>query len=130
MNKIAVVLMSGGMDSAVIAAQTINMGYEPAALHLNYGQKTQARELRAFNELCDSFNIKNRLIVDLSFLAKIGGSSLTDETIEITNANPDNKTIPSSYVPFRNANILSIATSWAEVIGANAIVIGAFLKGT
>lgn len=125
MKEKAVIMMSGGMDSAVITALAIEMGYEPVALHLNYGQKTQERELRSFHMLCDHYEIKNRLVVDVSFLAQIGGSSLTDETIEVTDANPENKYIPSSYVPFRNANILAIATSWAEVINAKAIIIGA-----
>lgn len=125
MKNKAIILMSGGMDSAVIAALTIGMGYQPAALHVNYGQRTQDRELRAFNELCEHYDIKEKLIVDISYLAQIGGSSLTDLSIDVTEANPNNTKIPNSYVPFRNANILSIATSWAEVIGAKIISIGA-----
>ncbi len=123
--KKAVLLMSGGMDSAVVAGWAINQGFDTSALHLNYGQKTQERELKAFHDLCEHFEIKNRLVVDVSFLAQIGGSSLTDDTIEVSDANPENTIIPSSYVPFRNANILAIATSWAEVIEAEAIIIGA-----
>lgn len=125
MSNKAVLLMSGGMDSAVVAGWAKSKSFDVSALHLNYGQKTQERELQSFNELCNHFGIKNRLIVDVSFLSQIGGSSLTDDTIEVSDANPENKNIPSSYVPFRNANILAIATSWAEVIGAEALIIGA-----
>lgn len=124
-NKVAIVLLSGGMDSALCAALAIEMGYEVAALHLNYGQKTQERELKAFNEICDYYGINQRLVTDISYLVQIGGSSLTDKTIEVEKANLDNKEIPSSYVPFRNGNILAIATSWAEVINADALVVGA-----
>jgi 7-cyano-7-deazaguanine synthase len=125
MNKKAVLLMSGGMDSAVVTAWTVKEGFDCAALHLNYGQKTQERELEAFHDICSHFGIENRLVVDVSFLAQIGGSSLTDDTIEVSDAVPGSQTVPSSYVPFRNANILAIATSWAEVINAEAIIIGA-----
>lgn len=125
MSKLAVVLLSGGMDSAVTAAIAKEQGYDIACLHLNYGQKTQERELKQFNKLCDQFQAVSRLVTDVRFLSQIGGSSLTDEKIEITYADLDSKEIPSSYVPFRNANILAIATSWAEVIGAEALFIGA-----
>ncbi|MFN3195200.1 MAG: 7-cyano-7-deazaguanine synthase QueC [Chlorobiota bacterium] len=125
MSKLAVVLLSGGMDSAVTAAIAKEQGYDIACLHLNYGQKTQERELKQFNKLCDQFQAVSRLVTDVRFLSQIGGSSLTDEKIEITDADLDSKEIPSSYVPFRNANILAIATSWAEVIGAEALFIGA-----
>lgn len=124
-NKLAVVLLSGGMDSAVTAAIAKDNGYDLACLHLNYGQKTEERELKQFHELCDYFTAKTRLVTNVGFLSQIGGSSLTDEKIEISDANLDSQEIPSSYVPFRNANILAIATSWAEVIGANALYIGA-----
>jgi len=124
-NRIAVVLMSGGMDSAVCAALAIQDQYQIAALHLNYGQRTEKRELECYNQLCMHFNVKHRLIVDVSHLSKIGGSSLTDFSIEIEDAHLDNTEIPPTYVPFRNANILAIGVSWAEVIGAEAIYIGA-----
>lgn len=128
----AVVLLSGGMDSCVTVASAINDGYDVHALHVNYGQRTQERELRAFHEICDHYSIEHRLVVDISHLAAIGGSSLTDNRIEIT-ASPlsesgfgvANADVPTSYVPFRNANILAIATSWAEVVGAEALFIGA-----
>lgn len=125
MSKLAVVLLSGGMDSAVTAAIAKEQGYDIACLHLNYGQKTQERELKQFHKLCDEFQAVSRLVTDVRFLSQIGGSSLTDEKIEITDANLDSDEIPNSYVPFRNANILAIATSWAEVIGAEALFIGA-----
>jgi 7-cyano-7-deazaguanine synthase len=123
--KKAVVLISGGMDSAVCAGIANEQGYDLFGLHVNYGQRTQARELKAFNEICDFYKAKDRLVVDISHLAAIGGSSLTDKNIEVTDAKLDSDEIPTSYVPFRNANILAIATSWAEVIEAEAIFIGA-----
>lgn len=125
MSKLAVILLSGGMDSAVTAAIAKEEGYDLACLHLNYGQKTEQRELKQFNELSEHFAALTSMVTDVRFLSQIGGSSLTDERIEITDANLDSELIPSSYVPFRNANILAMATSWAEVIGANALYIGA-----
>lgn len=130
--KKAIVLLSGGMDSCVTVACAIDAGYEVYALHVNYGQRTQDRELRAFTEICDHYSIEHRLVVDISHLAAIGGSSLTDSRIEITaspladaGAGMKTKDVPTSYVPFRNANILAIATSWAEVVDAEALFIGA-----
>lgn len=125
MSKLAVVLLSGGMDSAVTAAIAKADGYEIACLHLNYGQRTEKRELKQFDELCNHFGAISSMVTDVRFLSQIGGSSLTDERIEITDANLDSTEIPTSYVPFRNANILAMATSWAEVIGATALFIGA-----
>lgn len=122
--QFAVVLVSGGMDSTLCAA-IARQNYELAFLHLNYGQRTEKRELKAFNEISDFFNVKYKLIVNVKYLKDIGGSSLTDKNIKVSQANLKRKTIPSSYVPFRNANILAIATSWAEVIGAKRIFIGA-----
>ena len=123
--KKAIVLISGGMDSAVCAGIAKDQKFEIYCLHVNYGQRTQNRELKAFNQICDYYDAKDRLIVDISHLAAIGGSSLTDQNIEVTDANLDSNEIPTSYVPFRNANILAIATSWAEVIEAETIFIGA-----
>lgn len=120
----AVVLVSGGMDSLVTAA-IANQQYDIAMLHLNYGQKTQSRELKAFNDISDHYQVSNKLIVDLKYLSEIGGSSLTDSRISVSDADLNYKGIPSSYVPFRNANILSIAVSWAEVIEAKKVFIGA-----
>lgn len=122
--QLAVVLVSGGMDSALSAA-IAKRKYKLAFLHLNYGQRTEKRELRAFYEIADFFDVEYRLVVDVKYLKDIGGSSLTDENIRVSRANLKRKSIPTSYVPFRNANILAIATSWAEVIGAKRIFIGA-----
>jgi 7-cyano-7-deazaguanine synthase len=122
--KIAVVAVSGGMDSCVTAA-IANEQYELAFAHINYGQRTENRELKAFNDIADYYKVDKRLVIDYTHLAKIGGSSLTDKKIEVSKADLSNKEIPSSYVPFRNANILSACTSWAEVLNAEAIFIGA-----
>ena len=124
-NKIAIVLVSGGMDSCVSTASAIADGYEPAFLHVNYKQLTEKRELRAFYEIGDYYKIKVRMVVDITHLSDFGGSCLTDEKIEVPDANLKNIDIPVSYVPFRNANILSVAVSWAEVIHANTIYVGA-----
>ncbi len=121
----AIVLVSGGMDSCVTAAIAKNKNYELYFLHINYGQKTEKRELKAFKDLAEYYDAKNKLIVDISYLKEIGGSSLTDDSINVEKGNIDRVGVPSSYVPFRNANIISIATSWAEVIGATKIFIGA-----
>jgi 7-cyano-7-deazaguanine synthase len=121
----AIVLVSGGMDSCVTAAIAHTENEQLAFLHVSYGQRTETRERSAFNEIADNYVVKDRLDVSIEHLAKIGGSSLTDDHIAVTEANLDAKEIPTSYVPFRNANMLSIAVSWAEVIGANAIYIGA-----
>jgi 7-cyano-7-deazaguanine synthase len=124
MSEKAIILVSGGMDSLVTAA-IASEDYELAFLHLNYGQKTERRELKSFNDIADHYKVRQRLVVNIEYLAHIGGSSLTDSNIEVSKADLDYKGIPTSYVPFRNANILTIATSWAEVIGAKRIFIGA-----
>jgi 7-cyano-7-deazaguanine synthase len=125
MKEVAVVLVSGGMDSCVTAAIANSLGYELAFLHLNYGQRTEKRELKAFNDIADFYNVKKRLVISVEHLKLIGGSSLTDENIPVEKADLKRTGIPTSYVPFRNANMLSIAVSWAEVIGATKIFIGA-----
>jgi 7-cyano-7-deazaguanine synthase len=121
---LAVILVSGGMDSCVTAA-IAKQRYELAFLHLNYGQRTEKRELKAFHDIADFYNVKKRLVVSIQHLKIIGGSSLTDNDIPVEVADLKRKGIPSTYVPFRNANILSIAVSWSEVIGAKKIFIGA-----
>ncbi|MFN3419663.1 MAG: 7-cyano-7-deazaguanine synthase QueC [Pyrinomonadaceae bacterium] len=121
----AIVLVSGGMDSCVTAAIAGREAASTAFLHISYGQLTEKRERQAFNDIADYYGIKERLDVSVEYLAKIGGSSLTDWDIPVSEANLENKEIPTSYVPFRNANMLAIATSWAEVIGAARIYIGA-----
>lgn len=121
----AIVLVSGGMDSCVTAAIAAAENDSTAFLHISYGQRTESRERQAFNDIADFYGVANRLDVSIEYLAKIGGSSLTDEKIPVSAADLSSKEIPSSYVPFRNANMLAIATSWAEVLGANGIYIGA-----
>lgn len=123
-DDVAIILVSGGMDSLVTAAIAAKE-HQLAFLHVNYGQRTQSRELKAFNDIADHYHVQDRLVVDISYLAKIGGSSLTDSNIEVSKADLASKEIPTSYVPFRNANILSIAVSWAEVLIAKKIYIGA-----
>jgi 7-cyano-7-deazaguanine synthase len=122
---IAVCLVSGGMDSCVTAAVAKGENEELAFLHVSYGQRTERRERRAFHEIADFYGVEKRLDVSIEYLARIGGSSLTDRSIEVAAADLDSTEIPTSYVPFRNANMLAIATSWAEVLGAGAIYIGA-----
>ncbi len=120
----AVIAVSGGMDSCVTAA-IANLEYNLAFAHINYGQRTEKRELRSFNDIANHYRVDKRLIIDYTHLAKIGGSSLTDKNIEVTKADLENPEVPSSYVPFRNANILSACVSWAEVLNASAVFIGA-----
>lgn len=121
---LAVVLASGGLDSAVTTA-IARQDYRLAMLHLNYGQRTEQRERQAFHDLADYFRAEATLVVEVGHLAEIGGSSLTDRAIDVSRADLESKEIPSSYVPFRNANLLAIATSWAEVIAASRIFVGA-----
>jgi 7-cyano-7-deazaguanine synthase len=124
-NNLAICLVSGGMDSCVTAAIARKENDEVAFLHVSYGQRTERREQQAFNDIADFYGVEKRLDVSIEYLAKIGGSSLTDESIEVTEADLESREIPTSYVPFRNANMLSIATAWAEVLGAERIYIGA-----
>jgi 7-cyano-7-deazaguanine synthase len=122
--ELAVVLLSGGMDSCVTAA-VANQRYDMAFLHVKYGQRTEERELKAFNDIADFYRSERKMIADISYLKTIGGSSLTDENQEILPANLKSQEIPSTYVPFRNTHLLSIAVSWAEVISAGKVFIGA-----
>ncbi|MFT5233014.1 MAG: 7-cyano-7-deazaguanine synthase [Candidatus Krumholzibacteriia bacterium] len=122
---IAICLVSGGLDSAVCLAEAV-ASYQVAVLHINYGQRTEARELAAFHALADHFGLEKRLVVDISYLKEIGGTSLIDDSLEVETGLPsDDQKVPSTYVPFRNANILSVGASWAEVLGATALFIGA-----
>src|SRR5690242_20120033 len=109
---IAIVLVSGGMDSCVTAAVARADGYRLALLHSSYGQRTEARERRAFEEIANHYQAE-RLMVDQRYLGRIGGSSLTDQSIPVSEANLESTEIPTSYVPFRNAHFLSAAVSWA-----------------
>ncbi len=128
--RVAVCLVSGGMDSCVTAAIAGEENDELAFLHVSYGQRTEARELRAFEEIADYYGITKRLAVSIEYLTHIGGSSLTDSRISVTDADLASRVIPASYVPFRNAHLLSIATSWAEVSGAERLYIGAVAEDT
>ena len=128
----AVVLLSGGMDSCVSAAMAKERhGAENLALlHASYGQRTEKRERRAFDEIAGSFGVQQRLVVKLDHFRAIGGSALTDESIavpenELETEGAHESAIPVTYVPFRNAHFLSVGVSWAEAIGAGAIYIGA-----
>lgn len=123
--RLAVCLVSGGMDSCVTAAIAHEENDELAFLHVSYGQRTQHRERKAFEAIADHYNVALRLVVSFDHLARIGGSSLTDSQIPVSAPDLTTRAIPSSYVPFRNAHLLSTAVSWAEVINASAIYIGA-----
>jgi 7-cyano-7-deazaguanine synthase len=123
----AVVLLSGGMDSCVTAA-IANQSHRLALLHASYGQLTESRERRAFDEIADFYGVRERLVIRLDSFRQIGGSALTDNRIcvpESGHALEAGVGIPVTYVPFRNAHFLSAAVSWAEVIGATAVFIGA-----
>lgn len=122
--RTAVVAVSGGMDSCVTAAFSA-LDFEPAFMHFNYGQRTEKREKQAFEQIADYYSVKNRLSIDFTHFRLIGGSALTDESMAIHDADLQNKSVPATYVPFRNANILSACVSWAEVLGAEAVFIGA-----
>lgn len=124
----AVVLVSGGMDSCVTAA-IARETHELALLHASYGQRTESRERQSFDEIADFYGVHQRLVVHLDHFAQIGGSALTDGRIAVPEGEPGARVagneIPVTYVPFRNAHFLAVAVSWAEVIGATAIFIGA-----
>ncbi|HLW56370.1 MAG TPA: 7-cyano-7-deazaguanine synthase QueC [Bacteriovoracaceae bacterium] len=123
----AIVLLSGGMDSLVCAGLALQENSDVYFLHMNYGQKTSRKERECFDKIADFYNIplNKRKVIDMTFLKQIGGSSLTDDSMEITSTNLESKEIPNSYVPFRNSIILSLAVSWAEVVGADKLYIGA-----
>ncbi len=126
-NELAVCLVSGGMDSLVTAAIANELHKTLAFLHLNYGQRTEKRELESFKKIAEHYKVPttHQKIIDISFLKQIGGSSLTDTNIEVKKYKGESNAIPDSYVPFRNTHIISMAVSWAEVIGAKKIYIGA-----
>ena len=120
----AVVLLSGGMDSCVCAALAAR-DHDAAALHVSYGQRTEERERRSFLAICERLNIRDKLIVRNEALRAIGGSALTDAAIAVPRAEAVGHSIPVTYVPFRNAHFLAVAVSWAEVLGAEKVYIGA-----
>src|SRR5271165_4447470 len=122
------VVLSGGMDSTVCATLAVrDFGAQhTAALHIDYGQRTEQRERRAYQEICDRMEIRTRLAVRTSIFHAIGGSALTDDRIAVPEAGPEiGAEVPVTYVPFRNSHFLSAAVSWAEVLGAERIFIGA-----
>jgi 7-cyano-7-deazaguanine synthase len=121
-----VVLVSGGMDSLVLAAFATRES-DIALLHVNYGQPTQAKELACFHAIADHLKVKERLVADIGYLNAIGGSALTDPRIAIPEADLRRGGVPVTYVPFRNAHFVCIAVSWAEVIGAKSVYIGAVM---
>ncbi|MGA8273215.1 MAG: 7-cyano-7-deazaguanine synthase QueC [Candidatus Sulfotelmatobacter sp.] len=120
----AVVLLSGGMDSCVCAVLAAR-DHDVSALHVSYGQRTEQRERQSFLSICDRLNIRNKLLVRNEALRTIGGSALTDQNIAVPTGPSAGHDIPVTYVPFRNAHFLSVAVSWAEVLGAATIYIGA-----
>jgi 7-cyano-7-deazaguanine synthase len=120
----AVVLLSGGMDSSVCAALAVR-DYDAGAVHVSYGQRTEERERQSFLAICRRLNIHDRLMVRNDALRAIGGSALTDESIAVPDSESLDKSIPVTYVPFRNAHFLAVAVSWAEVLGAEKVYIGA-----
>ena len=122
--RLAVVCVSGGMDSALTAALAA-AEHRVAFLHGNYGQRTESKELACFHALADHYAVESRLVVDLSGLRQIGGSSLTDAAVPVREGEPVEGVVPTSYVPFRNAHILAAAVSWAEVLGAETVYVGA-----
>src|ERR1700688_2615364 len=122
--KRAVVLLSGGMDSCVCAALAAR-DYSAAALHVSYGQRTEERERQSFLAICQRLNIQEKLLVRNEALRAIGGSALTDKAIAVPTSQATSQDIPVTYVPFRNAHFLAVAVSWAEVLGAEKIFIGA-----
>ena len=120
----AVVLVSGGMDSLVTAALAVEAGRECAFVHVTYGQRTAVRERAAFDRIADHYRPYKTMTADIGYLAAVGGSSLTDESMPVAAA-AGGDGIPTTYVPFRNAHLIAIATSLAEVEGAGEIYIGA-----
>ncbi|HOT94816.1 MAG TPA: 7-cyano-7-deazaguanine synthase QueC [Methanoregulaceae archaeon] len=120
----AVCLLSGGMDSSTLAYLARRRGYDLLALHLNYGQRTEDRELRAARAIAGRLGVLEFLPVSIEYLRLFGHSSLTDPALEVERFDPSRPELPNTYVPFRNGNLLSIATSYAESRGAEAIIIG------
>jgi 7-cyano-7-deazaguanine synthase len=120
----AVVLLSGGMDSCVCATLAAR-NHQAAAVHVSYGQRTENRERRSFDAICDRLGIRERLLVRNEALRAIGGSALTDANIAVPESHALGTGIPVTYVPFRNAHFLAVAVSWAEVLGAEKVYIGA-----
>jgi len=123
--ELAVVLASGGVDSAVAAAVARRDCDSFAMIHVNYGQRTEKRELEAFHALAEAMGADSEFVADARFLGRIGGSALTEDAIAVPENALAAEGVPVTYVPFRNANLLGAAVSWAEVIGASRVYIGA-----
>src|SRR5574344_660249 len=123
-NKKAVVILSGGMDSTLSSYIAKNSGYELIAVHFNYGQRTQERELKAFRDICEKLNVLNKYEIDIPFFTQIGASALTDKTIDVPTSGIEKGIVPITYGPFRNGIFLSIASAIAEKEEASAIYIG------
>ena len=123
--KRAVVLASGGMDSATAAYTAAEEGYDLYLLHTSYGQETEEKEYECARNLADEVDAADFLRVETSHLARIGGSSLTDDRIDVADADLDSEEVPTSYVPFRNANLLAMAVSYAEANDCEAVYVGA-----
>jgi len=121
---IAVVLVSGGMDSCVTAAMA-RLSCDPAFLHVSYGQRTEERERRAFFDITRHYGVERTLVTRLDHLGAVGGSALTDPSRDAVRARREDSSIPDTYVPFRNTHLLAMAVSWAEVLGARYVYIGA-----
>ena len=119
-----IVLASGGMDSLVLAAFATRES-EISLLHVTYGQRTERKELASFHAIADHLKVRERMVADIGYLRTIGGSALTDPSVDIPPADPERRGVPATYVPFRNGHFLCIAVSWAEVIGAKNVYIGA-----
>jgi 7-cyano-7-deazaguanine synthase len=120
----AVCLLSGGMDSSTLAYLAKSEGYDICALHLNYGQRTESKELACARKIASLLNTKDFIAVNVGYFSQFGESSLTDKKIDVEDFDAARAHVPNTYVPFRNANLLSIATSFAEAKGADAIFIG------
>ncbi|MEZ3143537.1 7-cyano-7-deazaguanine synthase QueC [Halobaculum sp. MBLA0143] len=123
--KRAVVLVSGGMDSATAAYEARDRGYDLYFLHTSYGQETEAKERACAETLAREMDVRDFLAVETSHLSRIGASSLTDDGIEVGEADLDDDEVPDSYVPFRNANLLSMAVAYAEANDCSAVFLGA-----
>ncbi len=126
MAELAVISLSGGLDSCVAAAMARAEGFDLALLHADYGQLTERRERQAFEAIADHYWVPSprRLIISFENLRKIGGSALTDPTIPLPEGDLHREGVPVSYVPFRNAHLLATAVSWAEVLQAGHIFVG------
>ena len=121
--KKAVCILSGGMDSTLASYLAKEEGYEIIAVHFNYGQRTQNKELDAFRKICEDLGVENKYEIDIPFFTQIGASALTDKTIDVPVDGIEDG-VPITYVPFRNGIFLSIATAIAEKENATALYIG------